>query len=425
VRTDAHISARLLCSRGWKGAKKMSHRRASLSSCVAAHAYSTSRGLHTAAGNGYNSAGSPLFAEWLQLHESKLCGDLSRGITSDDALIVVDMQADFVPKHPQTNPDGGRFGVAEGDHVIQPIVKLMDVFLGKGATIVATRDYHPHDHVSFTDRGGPFPAHCVQGTRGSHFLGPIGDKLLEGLKQPGGTDRVLIAFKAFHEETDSFGAFPYTEGGDGRICKAPGHKHDEAGVLYGCAAAPWTGSLILKASALHADDADVNAPPDVLALHKDGVDRRVLTLAQALEGKRRIFVCGLSLDYCVADTCINAAAAGFPHVSLVLDACRAAHIPGVGEFGTGFIQDPREVVKRLRCASVDFVPTETILSLRSDGRAKSIVRAHDDKRHRAGQRAPERSSHGRSIQLTGGARVEECAHAAASAGVQAAASRLT
>eukprot|EP00965_Chrysotila_dentata_P015067 498842-Pleurochrysis_carterae.AAC.2 len=43
--------------------------------------------------------------------------------------------------------------------------------------------------------------------------------------------------------------------------------------------------------------------------------------------------------------------------------------------------DPREVVKRLRCASVDFVPTETILSLRSDGRAKSIVRAHDGAHH--------------------------------------------
>jgi hypothetical protein len=31
-----------------------------------------------------------------------------------------------------------------------------------------------------------------------------------------GTDRVQVAFKAFHEDTDSFGALPYVNGGDGK-----------------------------------------------------------------------------------------------------------------------------------------------------------------------------------------------------------------
>mgnify|MGYP001263972251 CR=1 FL=1 len=35
---------------------------------------------------------------------------------SDDALLVIDMQRDFVPKSSE-NLDGVRFGVPEGDHV--------------------------------------------------------------------------------------------------------------------------------------------------------------------------------------------------------------------------------------------------------------------------------------------------------------------
>ena len=42
-----------------------------------------------------------------------------------------------------------------------------------GATVCATRDYHPIDHVCFTSEGGPFPAHSVQGTNGTKFLPPI------------------------------------------------------------------------------------------------------------------------------------------------------------------------------------------------------------------------------------------------------------
>ena len=35
--------------------------------------------------------------------------------------------------------------------------------------IVATRDWHPPDHGSFEEQGGPWPPHCVQGTEGAEL----------------------------------------------------------------------------------------------------------------------------------------------------------------------------------------------------------------------------------------------------------------
>ena len=78
-----------------------------------------------------------------------------------------------VPHDPVANPQGGKFGVAEGGDIVKPIVKLIDAAVKAKATVCATRDYHPHDHCSFNAQGGPFPAHCVQGTPGSFFMKPI------------------------------------------------------------------------------------------------------------------------------------------------------------------------------------------------------------------------------------------------------------
>jgi nicotinamidase-related amidase len=35
--------------------------------------------------------------------------------------------------------------------------------------VVATRDWHPAAHSSFSDRGGQWPVHCVQGTEGAEL----------------------------------------------------------------------------------------------------------------------------------------------------------------------------------------------------------------------------------------------------------------
>ena len=66
---------------------------------------------------GFASQESPLFKEYLELMKPGEPAMVEGGITADDALLVIDMQRDFVPKS-SSNPDGGRFGAPEGDHII-------------------------------------------------------------------------------------------------------------------------------------------------------------------------------------------------------------------------------------------------------------------------------------------------------------------
>ncbi len=335
----------------------------------------------------FASAGSPLFEEYLELL-GPVRPDAVGSIGPDDALIVIDLQADFVPRESTSNPHGGRFGVAEGDKVVPLAVHLIEHFVAQGAAVVATRDYHPVDHVSFLSQGGPFPAHCVQGTAGAHLLRPIADALAAGVRARG-PSQVAIAFKAMHEDVDSFGGLPYVDGGEGRIGKrgdgggesGGGESGGESGrgtprqeralaCPMGCAAAPWTGSLVLKQSGLlaalsdtSADSVplDMNCPPDVFAALGDGGARGACSLGQHLRGKRRLFVCGLALDFCVLDTALNAALLGFERVYMVLDAARAAHIPGVGSHGSGFLSDPVETLAKLESARVGLVNTYGLL----------------------------------------------------------------
>ena len=148
------------------------------------------------AGRPFSSSamGSPLFQEWLHLVGEEVVDAKPSPMGPDDALIVIDMQRDFVPGDPLTNPSGGRFGVAEGDHVCPVIVHLIDAAASVGAMVGATRDYHPHDHASFMPQGGPFPPHCVQGTVGARFMPQIAASLARAVAQ-GGVERVRIAFK--------------------------------------------------------------------------------------------------------------------------------------------------------------------------------------------------------------------------------------
>jgi len=82
---------------------------------------------------------------------------------ADTALIVVDVQNDFCP--------GGALGVAGGDRLAPVIAEA-----AKGAgTVVATRDLHQRDHISFREQGGPWPPHCVEGTAGAELHRSISD----------------------------------------------------------------------------------------------------------------------------------------------------------------------------------------------------------------------------------------------------------
>jgi nicotinamidase/pyrazinamidase len=86
-----------------------------------------------------------------------------------DALLIVDFQNDFTP--------AGALPVAEGDRIAGPINDLLDSF----DLVVATRDWHPAQHGSFSgvevdpgawrgaDPPSLWPVHCVQGTPGAEL----------------------------------------------------------------------------------------------------------------------------------------------------------------------------------------------------------------------------------------------------------------
>jgi nicotinamidase/pyrazinamidase len=73
------------------------------------------------------------------------------------ALLIIDFQNDFTA--------GGALEVPEGDDIAGPVKRLA----AEVDTVVATRDWHPSDHSSFEAEGGPWPVHCVQGTRGAEL----------------------------------------------------------------------------------------------------------------------------------------------------------------------------------------------------------------------------------------------------------------
>ena len=82
-----------------------------------------------------------------------------------DALLVVDLQHDFLP--------GGALGVAHGDATVTPINRLIALFTARGLPVFASRDWHPADHCSFHEQGGPWPVHCVAGTHGAAFTDAV------------------------------------------------------------------------------------------------------------------------------------------------------------------------------------------------------------------------------------------------------------
>ena len=75
------------------------------------------------------------------------------------ALLIIDFQNDFTP--------GGALAVPRGDEIGDRVRELLDS--GRFDLVVATRDWHPADHGSFAEQGGPWPPHCVQGSHGAEL----------------------------------------------------------------------------------------------------------------------------------------------------------------------------------------------------------------------------------------------------------------
>jgi nicotinamidase/pyrazinamidase len=76
-----------------------------------------------------------------------------------EALLIIDFQNDFTP--------GGALGVEGGDEIAGRLNELAAD--PRFELVAATRDWHPPDHGSFKERGGIWPAHCVQGTPGAEL----------------------------------------------------------------------------------------------------------------------------------------------------------------------------------------------------------------------------------------------------------------
>jgi nicotinamidase/pyrazinamidase len=78
-----------------------------------------------------------------------------------DALVIVDVQNDFCP--------GGALPIERGDEVVPVLNRWIAAAVARKAPVYASRDWHPVDHISFTQQGGLWPPHCLQDTQGAQF----------------------------------------------------------------------------------------------------------------------------------------------------------------------------------------------------------------------------------------------------------------
>jgi nicotinamidase/pyrazinamidase len=203
-----------------------------------------------------------------------------------NALILVDLQNDFVL--------GGALPVAEGDQVVPLAGRLMPCF----DLVVATKDSHPPDHLSFASQhprsrigetikldGLPqtlWPDHCVAGTRGAELVDGLDQTRIHRVFQKG-TDRAIDSYSGFFD-----------------------NRHRRSTGLG------------------------------------DFLDEQHVT---------DVFVMGLATDYCVMFTALDAVGLGFA-THLILDGCRGVELrPG----------DVRRALDKIRAAGVRIIHSRDII----------------------------------------------------------------
>ena len=198
------------------------------------------------------------------MNMSDLKIDKNIELEETDALIIVDLQNDFIP--------GGSLPVEGGDLIINDINELAEIFK-KSGQVILTQDWHPPDHLSFASNHpgkkpgdeyhskgiGPvlWPDHCVQNSEGAIFHKDLKTELADKIIQ-----------KGMNPDIDSYSGF------------------------------------------------------------LDNDKRLETGLGNYLKSQRikRIFICGLALDYCCYFTAIDGSDLGFV-VYFLIDLTKGIDLP--------------------------------------------------------------------------------------------------
>ncbi|ODQ68554.1 Isochorismatase hydrolase [Nadsonia fulvescens var. elongata DSM 6958] len=204
------------------------------------------------------------------------------------ALLIIDLQNDFLP--------GGSLAVPNGEEVIKPILELLPQF----PVVVATKDYHPPQHISFAsvhnqeaftlkDLPNPedetqtkshtlWPDHCVQATHGCEFP------------------------EEFLKKVD--------------IINDADFKPNTSSVSSNTTEKKPTNVVLVKKGYLP-DREYYSAFADVWGLHQTELETFLKD-----NDITDLFIVGLSMDYCVKFTAIDAVKRGFK-ATVVQEATRA------------------------------------------------------------------------------------------------------
>ncbi len=121
---------------------------------------------------------------------------------ADKALLLIDLQNDFLP--------GGALAVPHGDEVLAVANGLLEQY----PLVVATQDWHPPDHLSFASQhagksvgdvielaGLPqilWPDHCVQGTAGAELATGLATAGIHHVIRKG-TNRNIDSYSGFFD----------------------------------------------------------------------------------------------------------------------------------------------------------------------------------------------------------------------------------